>query len=99
MLSLEQAKQRIVEAFADCGLSPETIDDVAFHMTDWKEDLDTIRQVYEQPDLTNDQVQQIILKFLAHAPNHVAAAKKLVGLGPIEDVFGVGVLEEDLDDE
>ena len=32
---------------------------------------------------------------LAHVPDHVAAAKKLAGVGPIEDIFGVGVLIED----
>jgi hypothetical protein len=34
---------------------------------------------------------------LAHVPNHVAAAKKLVGLGPMEDAFEVGFLVEDAD--
>jgi hypothetical protein len=52
----------------------------------------------KNPDaFTNDQVFDIVLRFLAHVPNHVAAAKKLAGLGPIEDIFGVGVLVEDAD--
>ena len=64
--------------------------------TDWKEDLDEISRLYNDAErLSDDEIQDIIIKFLAHVPNHVAAAKKLVGLGPIEDVFKVGVLEED----
>lgn len=65
-------------------------------MTDWKENLEDFVRLYEQPErLSDEEIQHIILVFLAHVPNHVAAAKKLLGLGPIEDVFNVGVLVED----
>jgi hypothetical protein len=47
--------------------------------------------------LSNDQIVDIVIRFLAHVPNHVAAAKKLVGLGPMEDIFEVGILIEDAD--
>jgi hypothetical protein len=94
--SRERVRGRIAAAFAEFELSPEAVDDIAFHMTDWKENLEEIVRLYEQPEqLSDEQVQHIILVFLAHVPNHVAAAKKLVGLGPIEDIFEVGVLDED----
>jgi len=73
--------------------------EVAFHLTDWKHNLDELAQIFENADeLSDDHIQRTVIKFLAHVPNHIAAAKKLVGLGPIEDVFNVGVLKEDEDD-
>ena len=65
-------------------------------MTDWKKDLDRLVNLYNNIESSNDsEIQEVIIRFLAHAPNHIAAAKKLIGLGPIEDVFDVGVLRED----
>lgn len=96
MESREFVRGRIAAAFAEFELSTQAVEDIAFHMTDWKENLEELVRLYEQPEqLTDEQIQHIILVFLAHVPNHVAAAKKLAGLGPIEDVFEVGVLKED----
>ena len=96
MQSREDVKKRIAAAFSEFELEPQAVEDIAFHMTDWKENLEELVRLYEQPErLSDEQIQHIILVFLAHVPNHVAAAKKLLGLGPIEDVFEVGVLEED----
>ena len=89
-------KTRIAEAFAEFELTPGVSEDIAFHMTDWEEDLFSFVHLYESAErLTNDEIREMIIGFLAHAPNHVAAAKKLIGLGPIEDIFNVGVLRED----
>jgi hypothetical protein len=67
-------------------------------LTDWDSDVDELIVLYEKPDVfTNDQLVDIVIRFLAHVPNHVAAAKKLVGLGPREEIFEVGVLVEDAD--
>ena len=70
--------------------------EIAFHMTDWDHNLEQLVRFYEQPEsLSNDEVQSLVIEFLAHVPNHVAAAMKLSGIGPITDVFEVGVFEED----
>ena len=75
---------------------PEIAREVAFHMTDWDHNVDDLVKLYEHPEAFNDdEILSIVIQFLAHVPNHVAAAKKLAGLGPIEDVFEVGVFEED----
>lgn len=96
MESRERVRIRIAEALAELELRPEIVEDIAFHMTDWKEDLVELVNLYDSPgELSNDQIQHLIIKFLAHVPNHIAAARKLIGLGPIEDVFEVGVLTED----
>jgi len=76
----------------------EAAKDIGFHMTDWDSDVDELIALYEDPDaFSNDQIVDIVIRFLAHVPNHVAAAKKLVGLGPMEDIFEVGILVEDAD--
>lgn len=93
----ELVKKRIAEALSSSlGLETAEAGEVAFHLTDWKRDLDELVEIFEKADkLSDEHVQKIVIKFLAHVPNHLAAAKKLVGLGPIEDVFNVGVLKED----
>ena len=96
MESRELVRQRIAAAFAANELESSVVEDIAFHMTDWKENLDELLGLYENVgSLSDQQIRKIVIGFLAGASNHVAAAKKLVGLGPIEDAFRVGVLEED----
>ena len=95
----ELVKKRIAKALSSSlGLEIAEACEIAFHLTDWKHNLDELVEIFERADkLSDEHIQEIIVKFLAHVPNHIAAAKKLLGLGPIEDVFGVGVLEEDED--
>lgn len=96
MGSTDLVKQRIAAAFAVNELESSVVEDIAFHITDWRENLEELVELYANTErLSDEQIRKIIIDFLAHAANHVAAAKKLVGLGPIEDVFKVGVLEED----
>ena len=95
MKKTEILRARIAKAFATMEASA-VAEDIAFHMTDWDHDVDDLLRLYEQPEaFSDDEIIQILMSFLAHVPNHVAAAKKLAGLGPIEDVFEVGVLVED----
>ena len=87
---------RIAKALVSLCLEQEVADDIAFHMTDWKSNLDELLEIYNRPDeFSDEQIQKVIIKFLAHVPNHIAAAKKLIGLGPVEDIFNAGVLKED----
>ena len=45
-------------------------------LTDWDSDVDELIALYENPDaFTNDQIVDIVIRFSAHVPNHVAAAK------------------------
>ena len=94
----ERVKQRIFVALTEIEIPSETARDIAFHMTDWDHNLEDLTSVYDMNQrLDNKRVSEIVIEFLAHVPNHVAAARKLIGIGPIEDVFEVGVLEEDED--
>ncbi len=45
--------------------------------------------------ISNEEIELFIYKFLAHVPNHLVAAKKLSGIGTTEDIFNVGIFEDD----
>jgi len=73
----EFLKNKIAAAFAANELEPHLVEDVAFHMTDWKDDLDQLVTLYQNIDRASDsEIQKVIIGFLAHAPNHIVAARK-----------------------
>jgi len=70
--------------------------DIAFHMADWLGDLEAWHSFCREPGaLDAEQLSQLLIRFLNHVPNHVVAAKKLYLGEPTEDIFGIGVFEED----
>ena len=91
-----ELKKKIVEAFIESGLDPARAADLAFHMTDWFDDGRDLQNLYSNiNEATHEDVCATLIKFLAHVPDHLAAAKKLVGLGSMTDVFSLGVLEQE----
>ncbi|MBI3562484.1 MAG: hypothetical protein HY080_12300 [Gammaproteobacteria bacterium] len=88
--------ERIKEvAIRENKLTESLAHDVAFHMTDWLEELARYSEFCQHPHkLTNKQVEELLLAFLTHVPNHVAAASKLYTDIPVTDVFGVGATAE-----
>jgi hypothetical protein len=63
-------------------------------MTDWLDELSKLYAFFQAPDrLKPQEVEDLLLAFLIHAPNHVAAASKLMTGTPITDVFDVGAVE------
>lgn len=80
-------------ASAAMKLPPEIARDVAFHMTDWLEDLKRFVQFCEDPaSFSTKDVGDTLLAFLLHAPNHMAAAAKLYAGLAVSDVFDVGAV-------
>ena len=68
----------------------ESAKDIAFHMTDWINDMIELSNLYSSPDSYNSkQIENLLLKYLLHVPNHLAAAHKLLTSEPLTDVFGV----------
>ena len=88
----DRVRAAIVTALTASGdLPTEVVDDIAFHMTDWLDDLRELAQFYEAPEgLSPSQVDDLLGRFLVHAPNHLAAAVKLYTGEPVDDVFGIG---------
>ena len=84
-------KESITRALRELDMEPDTINDAAFHMTDWLSDLKDWHSFCDNPEaLSSDQLQDLLMSFLVHVPAHVAAASKLITGLPVEDVFGVG---------
>jgi len=72
--------------------------EIAFHMTDWLEDLEEWTAFCNSPDgLDSDAISELLIGFLIHVPNHVAAASKLMTGIPVSDIFEVGAVESDPD--
>ena len=44
--------------------------------------------------MSDAEVSQLLISFLVHVPNHVAAASKLYTDIPVTDIFGVGATSE-----
>ena len=73
----------------------EFADDIGFHMTDWLSDIKHLLEIYSNIEkLDDDQITGFVYQFLAHVPNHLNAAHKLSGLGLVQDVFEVGIFDE-----
>jgi len=87
-------------AVKKAGLSKDAARDVALHMTDWLEDARRFLAFCERPDdYANDAVDDLLMAFLTHVPNHVAAAAKIYADMPVSDVFGVGAVSSEGNDD
>ncbi|MBX3290810.1 MAG: hypothetical protein KF855_15955 [Acidobacteria bacterium] len=89
-------QKRIQHAFENSAFTEKDAYDISFHMTDWLEDIEELQRVYSNIDkLSNDEITSFIYKFVAHVPNHLNAAMKLTGLGPVTDVFEANIFEDE----
>ncbi len=94
--SKEKVHADIARVLHDSIIDQKVASEIAFHMTDWKSDLERLVMIYDKNSrLTDKETSNILHQFLAHVPNHLAAAMKLIGYGPVEDIFEVGITEAD----
>ncbi|MEQ8191528.1 MAG: hypothetical protein ABRQ39_26415 [Candidatus Eremiobacterota bacterium] len=54
-----------------------TCKDIAFHMTDWLNDLEELCRFYQNPEEYKSP-EEILMKFLIHVPGHLAEAAKVL---------------------
>ena len=79
----------------EAELPEATVRDVAFHMTDWLDDLCRFYEFCKAPtDFSTRKIEEMLIRFLVHVPNHIAAASKLLTDIPVTDIFGVGATSE-----
>ncbi len=90
-LNEETIRARIEHAArTEMNLSADVAGNVAFHMTDWLSDLEAFHRFCQSPDsLTAEEVSDLLMDFLVHVPNHIAAAGKLYTGIPVTDIFQV----------
>lgn len=87
----ESLQAAIVRAYPHLGL--EQAYDLAFHLSDWREDGAFLIALALAPErFTVEEAAAGLEAFLIHAPNHIAAAAKLAGW-PVADIFEVGALD------
>jgi hypothetical protein len=68
--------------------------DIAFHMTDWLEELSRFHAFCRAPGRRRPrEVEELLLAFLIHVPSHLAAAARLMTGTPVGDVFEVGAVD------
>ena len=92
------AEFKVVESARRLGLSNDDAVDVGFHMYDWLDDLKELWAFTQCPDsLDEKELDQMLINFLGHAPNHIAAAAKLYTGDGLKDIFGVGICEDDIE--
>src|SRR5687768_14472777 len=100
MADFKEIQDRVAAALLTSGLEEEKAREVGFHMADWADDLERLRDAWRNlGSIGDEELKKLVYSFLAHVPNHLAAAHKLIGYGPITDVFKVGVLDEDEDED
>lgn len=89
-MNLDALKNRILDSLEEWDLSIEERREVVFHLTDWMDDYHSLKKVFESPENLNDkEIAEILMQFLIHVPNHLAAASK-IGLDiPVTDIFDV----------
>ena len=79
----------------EAGVPEAVAREIAFHLTDWLDDLVDYHAFCEAPEkLSTQAIEKLLTDFLVHVPNHVAAASKLLTGIPVTDIFGVGATRE-----
>lgn len=74
----------------------EKVHDIAFHMTDWISDIEQWHAYCQNPESVDaEATEKLLIAFLVHVPNHVAAASKLMLDIPVADIFGVGATHDE----
>jgi hypothetical protein len=82
----ERAKRAIISSFKDSGFSEQERYDLAFHLTDWVEDLQHVVDFLESPEKYSDeQIRETIIAFVIHAPYHLNHAADILIDGPVQD--------------
>ena len=76
----ELAAQAISRIFKNSGAySEKQVQEIVFHLTDWIDDLKPFADFLDDPNKCGeDEAMQIIIKFLAHAPDHLKIAAEHV---------------------
>lgn len=90
-----QVRAKLQEALQASGyISNDNARQIAEHFTIWMGDLTALCRLYQHPEnFENEQVEEILIDFLFHAPDHLAAAKKLLTGSGVSDIFKVGAVE------
>ncbi len=89
----DKIRNAVTQALREGGIAEAQISDITFHMTDWLSDLHAWHSFCERPEsVSSDDLQRLLMNFLLHVPEHVAAASRLLTGDPVKDIFNVGAV-------
>lgn len=74
-------------------LSKAAAKEVAFHLTDWIADLAELNGLFAKDEWDAELAQRTLMTFVAHTPNHLAAAHRILYGEPVTDVFDLGAVK------
>lgn len=75
---IELAKSVMKRALISYEVSEKRANEIVFHLTDWIDDLIPFVNFLEDPASHSDEaVEELIIKFLAHAPDHLKCAAEI----------------------
>lgn len=82
-------KAKLQAAIRDVAeLEDDRSAEIAFHMTDWLDELDELCRLRAHPNSFDaEATYQAVLGFLLHAPEHIARAAELMTGEPIQGIF------------
>lgn len=86
----KEIRKRLEEVLHNSGdeLNIHQTRDIAFHMTDWINDLSELVEFYESPDkFSDDEIYDRLLKFCIHAPAHIMAAAEIFLDKEVKNIF------------
>ena len=93
--SEEKIRNKIEHSLKVCSYSKRKRQDIAFHMVDWLDDFSRLYRFYRNPNKYKpEEVEELLMDYFVHVPNHIAAAAKLMIEIGVSDIFKVGAVEK-----
>lgn len=90
----DEYQRKLIDSASELGLGIYAVQEFAFHMTDWLSDVQKLVRLIRSPSrYSNAEATDIVMRFVGHAPNHLAAAHKILYDSPISDVFELGAVK------
>jgi hypothetical protein len=87
--SAKQLAARIALSIKNSAkLSEAECSEIAFHSTDWLDELELLCSTFDSIEsLSDEEIYNNLLRFLIHAPEHIAKAAELMTGTGVEGIF------------
>lgn len=76
-------------------LSASEANEAAFHLTDWMTELADLNALFATTKWNPKLARSVLMAFVVHAPDHLAAAHRIIMQQPVTDAFLLGAVRGD----
>lgn len=73
-------------------LSASEADEAAFHLTDWMTELADLNALFAKTKWNPKLARSVLMAFVVHVPEHLAAAHRIIMQQPVTDTFLPGAV-------